>query len=99
MPRSFRIHRALPPSGALDGARQCSLEGSALGPPPPTVLPSGSSRSSFPARGGAVDLVFFLLMLEEHDLVGVGALLPSLGFKDFHHTARLQSPASGHLEG
>jgi hypothetical protein len=31
--------------------------------------------------------------------VGVGALPPSLGFKDFHHGARLQSPASGHLEG
>jgi hypothetical protein len=28
--------------------------------------------------------------------MGVGALLPSLGFKDFHHAARLQSPASGH---
>jgi hypothetical protein len=37
--------------------------------------------------------------LEERDLVGVGALLPSLGFKDFHHAARLQSPASGHLQG
>jgi hypothetical protein len=31
--------------------------------------------------------------------VEVGALLPSLGFKDFHHAAQLQSPASGHLEG
>jgi hypothetical protein len=50
-------------------------------------------------RGGAADLVFFLLLLEERDLVGVGALLPSLGFKDFHHAARLQSPASGHLQG
>jgi hypothetical protein len=50
-------------------------------------------------RSGAVDLVFFLLLLEEHDPVEVGALQPSLGFKDFHHAARLQSPASGHLEG
>jgi hypothetical protein len=50
-------------------------------------------------RGGAADLVFFLLMLAERYLGGVGALLPSLGFKDFHHAARLQSPASGHLEG
>jgi hypothetical protein len=41
----------------------------------------------------------FLLLLEERDLMGVGALLPSFGFKDFHHAARLQSPASGHLEG
>jgi hypothetical protein len=47
--------------------------------------------------GAAADFVFFLLLLEERDLVGVGALLPSLGFKDFHHAARLQSPASGHL--
>jgi hypothetical protein len=47
----------------------------------------------------AVDLVFFLLLLEEHDLTEVGALLPLLGFKDFHHAARLQPPASGHLEG
>jgi hypothetical protein len=51
-------------------------------------------------RGGAADPVFFfLLLLEEHDLVGGGALLPSLGFKDFHHAARLKSPASGHLQG
>jgi hypothetical protein len=31
--------------------------------------------------------------------MGVGILPPSLDFKDFHHAARLQSPASGHLEG
>jgi hypothetical protein len=29
----------------------------------------------------------------------VGALPSSLGFKDFHHAARLQSPASGNPEG
>jgi hypothetical protein len=50
-------------------------------------------------RSGAIDLVFFLLLLEERDLVGVGALQLSLGFKDLHHAARLQSPASGHPEG
>jgi hypothetical protein len=50
-------------------------------------------------RGGAADLVFFLLLLEGRDLMGVGALLPLLSFKDFHHVARLQSPASGHLQG
>jgi hypothetical protein len=33
MPRSSRIHRALPPSEPRDGARRCSLEGSASGPP------------------------------------------------------------------
>jgi hypothetical protein len=50
-------------------------------------------------HSGAVNLILFLLLLEEHDLVEVGALLPSLDFKDFHHAARLQPPASGHLEG
>jgi hypothetical protein len=43
--------------------------------------------------------VVLSILLEEHDLMEVGALLPSLSFKDFHHAARLQSPASGHLEG
>jgi hypothetical protein len=37
--------------------------------------------------------------LEERNLEEVGALPPLLGFKDFLHAARLQSPASGHLEG
>jgi hypothetical protein len=50
-------------------------------------------------RGGAADLVFFLLLLGERDLVAVGTLLPSLSFKDFHHAARLRSLASGHLQG
>jgi hypothetical protein len=51
------------------------------------------------ARGGAADLVFFLLLLEERNLMGVGALLPSLGFKDFHHAAWPQPPAGGHPQG
>jgi hypothetical protein len=50
-------------------------------------------------RDGAIDLAFFLLLLEEHDLEGVGAHPPSLNFKDFHHAAGLQSPTSGHLQG
>jgi hypothetical protein len=45
---------------------------------------------------GCTRVAFFLLLLEERDLVGVGALQSSLGFKDFHHAARLQSPAGGH---
>jgi hypothetical protein len=49
--------------------------------------------------GGVVDLVFFLLLLEERNPVGVGALPPLFDFKDFHHAARPQPPASGHLEG
>jgi hypothetical protein len=45
---------------------------------------------------GCTRVAFFLLLLEECDLVGVGAPQPPLGFKDFHHAARLQSPAGGH---
>jgi hypothetical protein len=45
---------------------------------------------------GSTRVAFVLLLLEEHDLAGVGALQPSLDFKDFHQAARLQSPADGH---
>jgi hypothetical protein len=45
---------------------------------------------------GHTYVAFFLLLLEERDLVGVGALQSSLDFKDFHHAARLQSPTGGH---
>jgi hypothetical protein len=50
MPRSSCIHRVLPLSGPLDGARWCSLEGSASRPPPPAVSPPESSRPSFSAQ-------------------------------------------------
>jgi hypothetical protein len=40
-------------------------------------------------RSEVVDLVFFLLLLEEPDLVEVGALQLSLGFKDSYHAAWL----------
>jgi hypothetical protein len=98
MPRFSCIHRALPPSVPLDGGRRCSLEGSASGPPPQRSHRQGACAFCF-LRGGVVDLVFFLLLLEERDLTGVGALLPLFGFKDFHHAAQLQSPVSGHLQG
>jgi hypothetical protein len=45
---------------------------------------------------GCTRVAFFLLMLEERDPAGVGALQTSLGFKDFHHAARLQSLTNGH---
>jgi hypothetical protein len=45
---------------------------------------------------GCTYVAFFLLLFEERDLVGVGALQSSLGFKDFHHAARLQSPTGSH---
>ena len=50
-------------------------------------------------RMGGTRVAFVLLLLEERDFAGVGALQPSLGFKDFHHAAQLHSPASGHPEG
>jgi hypothetical protein len=45
---------------------------------------------------GSTRVAFVLLLLEERDLTGVGALQPSLGFKDFHHAARLHSLTNGH---
>ena len=47
-------------------------------------------------RMGSTRVAFVSLLLEERDPAGVGALQSSLGFKDFHHAARLQSPAGGH---
>mgnify|MGYP000999538598 CR=1 FL=1 len=41
---------------------------------------------------GCTGVAFFSLLLEEHDLVGVGALQSSLGFKDFHHATDCSSP-------
>jgi hypothetical protein len=45
---------------------------------------------------GRIRVAFVLLLLLEHDLAGVGALQPSLGFKDFHHTVWLHSLTNGH---
>jgi hypothetical protein len=45
---------------------------------------------------GCTRVAFVLLLLEERDPAGVGALQSSLGFKDFHHVARLQSLTNGH---
>jgi hypothetical protein len=45
---------------------------------------------------GRTYVAFFLLLFEKRDLMGVGALQSSLGFKDFHHAARLQSLTNGH---
>jgi hypothetical protein len=45
---------------------------------------------------GCTCVAFFLLLYEERDLVGVGALRSPLGFKDFHHASRLQSLTNGH---
>jgi hypothetical protein len=42
-------------------------------------------------------VAFFLLLFEKRDLIGVGTFQSSLGFKDFHHATRLQSPTGGHL--
>jgi hypothetical protein len=40
--------------------------------------------------------VAFVLSLEERNLMEVGTLQPSLGFKDFHQAARLHSLTDGH---
>jgi hypothetical protein len=72
MPRSSCIHRALPPSGPLDGVRRCSLEGSASGPPPPAVSPPESSHSSFSARWCCRSCIF---------LAAVGGARPHGGWR------------------
>jgi hypothetical protein len=94
MPRSTCIHCALPPSGPPDGVRRCSLEGSASGPSPMAISSPKISRSWWRHR-----FCLLLVVVRGVQTHGVGILPPSLGFKDFHHAARLQSPASGHLEG
>jgi hypothetical protein len=40
--------------------------------------------------------IAFVLLLEERNLMEVGTLQPSLGFKDFHQAARLHCPTDGH---
>jgi hypothetical protein len=47
-------------------------------------------------RMGSTRVAFVFLLLEERDLAGVGALQPSLSFKDFHHAARLHTLSNGH---
>jgi hypothetical protein len=74
------------------------MEGSVPAPSPSRCRRRGARALRF-LCDGATDLAFFLLLPEEHDLVGVGALPPLLSFKDFHHAAGLRSPTSGHIQG
>jgi hypothetical protein len=62
-----------------------------------SALPSCIAPIHLPSlRMGSTRVAFFLLLLEERDPAGVDALQTSLGFKDFHHAARLQSLTNGH---
>jgi hypothetical protein len=47
-------------------------------------------------RMGSTRVAFVLLSLEERNFAEVGTFQPSLGFKDFHQTARLLPLAGGH---
>jgi hypothetical protein len=61
------------------------------------ALPSCIAPFHLPSpRMGSTRVAFVLLLLEERNLAGVGAFQPSLGFKDFHQTARLHSLTNGH---
>jgi hypothetical protein len=69
--------------------------------PQAVAMPSHFSHSSCPStfrapQMGCTCVAFFLLLFEERDPVGVSALQSPLGFKDFHHAARLQSLTNGH---
>jgi hypothetical protein len=82
----MRVGRAAFKKGSIPpGSRHASALSSCIAP----------FHLSSPRMGCTRD-AFFLLLLEERDLVGVGAPQPPLGFKDFHQAARLQSPAGGH---
>jgi hypothetical protein len=48
---------------------------------------------------GRTSVALLLLLSEERGLVEIGALQPSLGFKDFRHAARLHSLTNGQLGG
>jgi hypothetical protein len=48
---------------------------------------------------GRTGVALLLLSLEERGLVEIGALQPSLGFKDFRHAARLHSLTNGQFGG
>jgi hypothetical protein len=47
-------------------------------------------------RMGSARVAFVLPSLEEHNFAEVGTFQPSLGFKDFHQTARLHPLTDGH---
>jgi hypothetical protein len=48
---------------------------------------------------GSARVAFVLLLLEELNFADVGTFQPSLGFKDFHHSARLHPLTNGHAGG
>jgi hypothetical protein len=50
-------------------------------------------------RMGSTSVALLLLSLEERGLVEIGALQPSLGFKDFCRAARLHSLTNGQFGG
>jgi hypothetical protein len=61
------------------------------------ALPSCIAPFYLPSpQMGRIRVAFVLLLLEERDPAGAGALQSPLGFKDFHHAARLQSLTNGH---
>jgi hypothetical protein len=61
------------------------------------ALPSCVASFHLPSpRMGSARVTFVLLSLEERNFAEVGTFQPSLGFKDFHQTARLHPLANGH---
>jgi hypothetical protein len=93
MPCSYRLYRALPRAsrwGVSVFSREVRVRATSS-----SDLTAGELA---PVEVPAV-LPSSCCCLEGRDLEEVGALPPLLGFKDFYHAARLQSPASGHPEG
>jgi hypothetical protein len=61
------------------------------------ALPSCIASFHLPSPGmGSARVAFVLPSLEERNFAEVGTFQPSLGFKDFHQSARLHPLADGH---
>jgi hypothetical protein len=60
------------------------------------ALPSCIAPFHLPSPRMGSARVAFVSLLEERNLIEVGTLQPSLGFKDFHQATRLHSLTNGH---
>jgi hypothetical protein len=61
------------------------------------ALPSCLASFHLPCpRTGSTCVAFVLLSSKEHNFAEVGTFQPSLGFKDFHQTARPHPLVGGH---
>jgi hypothetical protein len=65
----------------------------------PSSSPHALCPSTFEPPDGCTSVALLLLSLEERGLMEIGALQPSLGFKDFRRAAQLHSLTNGQFGG